>query len=250
LLDIADVMGYQIRFIGLGDYTDSLRPSIRRKLLISGLDEDEHFVTAIHKEVQKHIDEFCKLVEGTEGLWIGMLEGHHFFDFGDGRTSDTVIADRLGATFLGDCTRVHLTFERPIPNGKPSSADFQIWAHHGEGGGALPGAPLNKLNPIKGAFEADAFLMAHQHKSVTAKVPYCYDRRVKDGYVMEHKDISLTCTGGWLQGYGQNSRSGGRAGGYYPEQKMLTPLSLGGTRLELFPMRENGRNLIFHEVVV
>jgi len=250
VLRMAEQGGYQIRFIGMGDYTDSLRPSIRRKFTNSTLDEDEHFVTSIHKTLQKHVDGFCKLVEGTEGLWLGMLEGHHFFDYGNGETSDTIIADRLGATFLGDCARLHLTFERPKPNGKLASADFQIWAHHGEGGGALPGAPLNKLNPIKGAFEADAFLMAHQHKSVTAKVPYCFDRRTKEGYVLEHKDISLTCTGGWLQGYGQGSRSGSRAGGYYPEQRMLTPLSLGGTRLELIPMHEHSRDWIFHEVTV
>jgi len=250
VLKLAEDGDKQLLFIGMGDYTDSLRPSIRRKFLASGLDEDEHFGTAMHNILEEHIDGFCKLVEGTEGKWIGMLEGHHFFDYGDGRTSDTMIADRLGATFLGDCARIHLTFERPKTHSATSSVDFQIWCHHGEGGGVMPGAPLNKLNPMVGRFEADAFLMAHQHKSVTAKVPYCYDRRVKDGWEETHRDISLTCTGGWLQGYQQNSRSGGRAGGHYPEQRMLTPLSLGGTRLELIPIHESNRDWIFHEVVV
>jgi hypothetical protein len=250
LLNIAEENDRQILFIGMGDYTDSIRPSLRKKYLSSGLEEDEHFSKSIVGLVHSHIDGFCRLVEGTEGKWIGMLEGHHFFDFGNGTTSDTIIADRLGARFLGDCTRVHLTFERTKPNSNSSSSDFQIWAHHGEGSGAMPGAPLNRLNAIKGTFQADAFLMAHQHKSVTAKVPYCFDIRTKDGYKMVHKDISLTCTGGWLQGYQQDSRVGNRPGGHYPEQRLLVPLSLGGTRLELFPIHEQKRDYIYHEVVV
>lgn len=247
ILKIADEYDRQLLFLGMGDYVDGLRPSMRRKFQVSGMDEDEHIVRSVMEMSQQQIEGFLKLVEGTEGKWIGMLEGHHFFDYGDGRTSDTMITEKLGATFLGDCARVHLTFVRQQNRG---GIDFQIWCHHGEGGGMMPGSPLNKLNPIKGTFEADAFLMAHQHKSVTAKVPYCYDVRTKNGYEMTHKDISLTCTGGWLQGYQQDSRSGNRAGGHYPEQRMLVPLSLGGTRLELFPIHERNKDWIFHEVVV
>jgi len=251
ILRLYDNPDYQLLFLGLGDYTDSLRPSMRRKFQQSGMDEDEHIVEAVYDTIQRHHEGFLKLVDGTQGKWIGLLEGHHYFDFGNGVTSDTMLAEKLDTTFLGDCARIHLTFQRTYPNGgKSGSRDFQIWAHHGEGGGMTPGAPLNKLNPLVGRFEADCFLMAHQHKAVTTKVPYCYDVRVKGGWKMTHKDISLTCTGGWLQGFGQGSRNGGRAGGYYPEQKMLTPLSLGGTRIYIEPRHTNHGDWLYHEVTV
>jgi len=160
LLNMAEERDMQLRLLGMGDYTDSLRPSIRKAYMQAvALNEDEHIVKGLLKEIKRHEDGFCKLVEGTEELWLGMLEGHHYFDYGNGVTSDTIIADRLGATFLGDCARIHLTFERTRLNGHGSATDFQIWCHHGEGGGAMPGAPLNKLNPMVGRFEADAFLI-------------------------------------------------------------------------------------------
>jgi len=250
ILEAYDNKSYILLFIGLGDYTDSIRPSIRRKLRQSDIDEDEHIETAILELLEKHQEGFLNLVDGTQGKWIGMLEGHHYFDYGMGDTSDTRIAEKLGAPFLGDCARIHLMFERLKPNSTPSSIDFQIWCHHGEGGGMMPGAPLNKLNPIKAQFEADCFLMAHQHKTVTAKVDWCYDVKQKGKYVMTHKEISLTCTGGWLQGYQQGSRSGFRAGGHYPEQRMLTPLALGGVRVYIEPRHTESRDYIYHEVTV
>jgi len=130
LLDAYSSDEYQLLFLGLGDYTDSIRPSMRRKYKQSGVDEDEHFETGLLELLEDHQEGFLKLVEGTEGKWIGMLEGHHYFDYGNGVTSDTKLADRLETTFLGDCTRIHLLFEKQNPS--RARVDFQIWAHHGK----------------------------------------------------------------------------------------------------------------------
>jgi len=236
---------WQVLFLGLGDYTDSIRPSLRKKYLASDLNEDEHFVRAIQDEVRNHINGFLKLVSGTEGKWIGLLEGHHYFDYGNGETSDTKLAHRLNTRFLGDCTMFNLIFNRSGHRNK-----FTIWAHHGEGGGQLSGAPLNKLEDKLKTFDADCFLMAHQHKAVTAKKPFLYLDNSQGQPKLVHKDRSITGTGGWLQGYMQGSQSGNRAGGYYPEQRMLTPVSLGGCRIHIFPKHSGSRDWIEHEIVV
>ena len=250
IFEAYDNKNYTLLFLGLGDYTDSIRPSIRAKLRASGADNDEHIETGLLTLLEEHMDGFLDLVDGTKGKWLGMLEGHHYYDYGNGVTSDTKLAEKLEAPFLGDCARIHLLFDREILGNKGATTDFQIWCHHGEGGGNTPGAALNKLNPIKAQFEADCFLMAHQHKAATTKVPYCYDVKFKGKYKMVDKDISLTATGGWLAGYMQGSRSGFRPGGNYPEQKMLTPLSLGGTRVYMEPRHGNSRDWIYHEVTV
>jgi len=162
-----------------------------------------------------------------------------------------MLADALKTTFLGDCTRVHLLFSRRT--GKKQNGgtlDFQIWAHHGEGGGQLASAPLNKLEYIIKAQEADVYLMAHQHKMATAKVPWLYDIRTKEGFKLAHKNRSMTATGGWLQGYEQGSMDQGRPGGHYPEQKMLTPVSIGGCRIIIEPHHGHDRDWIDHEVII
>ncbi len=239
----------QILILGMGDYTDSLRPSIRKRLESSGLGEDEHIGDSITDRVHRHIEGFVDLVDGTQGMWLGMLEGHHFFEFGNGVTSDTMLAEALGTKFLGDSAFFNLLFKR-----QQEVSVFTVWAHHGEGGGHTAGAPLNKIESVAKGWQADAFLMAHQHKAVTTKVPMLYlTRELGDSLQMEplltHYDSSYTCTGGWLQGYEQGSMNGGRAGGHYPEQKMLRPISIGATRLELEPLH-NGEHGVFHEVVI
>jgi hypothetical protein len=235
----------QTLFLGMGDYTDSLRPSIRKALESSHLRDDEHIGDSITERVNRHIEGFVDLVAGTEGMWLGMLEGHHFFDFGYGTTSDTMLADALHTTFLGDCTLFNLLFKKD-----KDVATFIVWAHHGEGGGNTAGAPLNKIESVSKGYTADAFLMAHQHKAVTTKLPMLYLTRDENKEpLLTHYDYSLTCTGGWLQGYQQSSISGNRPGGHYPEQKMLRPISIGATRLELEPL-ESGEHGVFHEVII
>jgi len=237
---------WQLLFLGMGDYCDSFRPSIRKRYQQSVLNEDEHIANSIYEMVMEHIDGFHKLVSGTEGKWLGLLEGHHYFDFGNGTTSDTLLADKLQTRFLGDCTMSHLKFDR---NGH--TRQFIIWAHHGEGSGQLVSSPLNKLEHLIKCFDADCFLMAHQHKAVTSKRPWLYTTRSgRGGLRLTHKDRSITCTGGWLQGYQQDSKFNGRAAGHYPEQKMLTPISIGGTRILIYPEHTRDGDYIWHEVVV
>jgi len=48
----------------------------------------------------------------------------------------------------------------------------------------------------------------------------------------------------------QGSQFGNRAGGHYPEQKMLTPVALGGCRVLIYPKHSGNRDWIEHEVVI
>lgn len=147
-------------FLGMGDYSDGISTSER--IALSG--------PAVHDTTKRTMDGVYKGVAATlykelsfmKGRLIGMLGGNHYFDFGDGNTTDHVLAASLGAKFLGVCSfiRLSLTFK-----GRPNTrASIDIFAHHGKGGGNLPGSTFNTIEKMLNTADADFYFMGHDHK--------------------------------------------------------------------------------------
>ena len=221
-------MKYNAYFLGMGDYLDVASPSNRRVLKASKLYEG--VVDTLEAGVRKQVDELEKILEPTKGRWLGLLEGHHFYEFDDGTTSDTILAERLGTTFLGTCAFVRLRFKRTIT----SNITCTIWCHHGVGGGQKQAAPLNKLENLVPYFDADIYLMAHQHKKPGTPIDQTYlDRKGN----ISHRTRILACTGSFYRAYqqGSKSRAGNPRGGYV-EQRLLNPSALGGVLLKIRPV--------------
>ena len=228
-------MNHNARFLGMGDYVDVASPSNRAKL--RSIELYDSVEDALEEAGQKAVERFLKLVKGTEGRWLGMLEGHHYMELRDGTTSDTRIAGALGAPFLGSCAFVRLAFKGNIR--KVVSAT--IWCHHGQGGGQKVSSPLNRLENLMAYFDADIYLMGHQHKKVSAPIDQIYMTRNHPAH-LSHRTKIIACTGSFLRGYMEGSKQGaGRAGGTYVEKKMLTPVALGGLVIRLRPVH-SGRN--------
>lgn len=195
-------------FIGLGDYTDFLSPSNRRYLANAGLyDTATELIEKWHRE---HMEELKEVLKPTRGMWLGLHEGHHFYEYGDGTTSDTDLAHFLDAPFLGTAAVSRLSFRAE----NRSSVDCLIWSHHGEGGGADPLARLMRVAP--GFPQIDIFLQGHNTQ---------VDARPKDTLwfyggpgrlQMRYKTQMFVACGGFMKGYTQGSRSAGRAMGCVP----------------------------------
>lgn len=216
-------------FIGMGDYVDFASPSNRRRLKTAGLyDTSEE---AIDRMAGQLATELFTVLQQTKGRWLGLLEGHHFFEHLDGTTTDTRLAQWLGAPFLGTCAMVRLQFAV----GK-NRANCTIWAHHGAGGGVSIGAPLLKLERIAASFEADLYLMGHQHKLASAPKDVLY--MSNKGQQLQHRTKQLVSTGSWLKGYMGGSRAGGRPRGGYVEQALLMPVALGGALVTITPIHK------------
>lgn len=219
-------------FLGMGDYVDVASPSNRLALRSAALYDSVE--DALEDAAENAVQRYLKLVAGTEGRWLGLLEGHHFYEFRDGTTSDTRIAQALKAPFLGSCAFLRLRFQ-----GRSSSQErisCTIWCHHGQGGGIKVGAPLTKLENLMHAFDADVYLIGHQHKLVAAPIDQLYMTRRKP-FTIRHRTKILACTGSFLRGYTAGSKRGLRAQGGYVERKMLTPVALGGIVLHIRPVR-------------
>lgn len=201
-------------FIGMGDYTDFASPSNRARLASSQIyDTAQEVLEDASNNLVSEV--FTRFLAPTKDRWIGLLEGHHFYEFG-GRTSDMLLADMLGTRSLGTSCYVHL-----------EPCDVTIWAHHGCGGGMLPGAPLNKLYHIAaGIAGADVYLMGH-----TTKAPAVPISRIAPVWGPQpdliHRTIRLVNTGGFSRSNIPGHRRGGIPRGDYAEQGMMPPSPLG-----------------------
>lgn len=216
-------------FLGMGDYTDFLSPSNRTRLKQAALyDTAQNLIDEWHL---KHLDELERLLHATRGRWIGLLEGHHFHEFTDGSTSDTRLAQFLDAPFLGTSTIVRLSFRDPA---NKRGVNAHLWAHHGEGSGAMMASPFNKLEKISAGIEADVYFMGHYHRSgvvLSDKLYVAGTSKLR----LRHRTRALVATGSFLRSYMQGSRSGGRPSGHYPEKGLMNPTALGNTMVTLEP---------------
>ena len=218
-----------VMFIGMGDYHDFLSPSNRKYLMHAGLYDTA--ADLIEEWYMKHLEQLKEILEPTRGRWIGLLEGHHYFEFSDGGTTDTELARYLDTVYLGDCAMVRLTFEKGRDR-----ASCVLWAHHGQGGGgnANAGSILNKLESISSGFEADIYLMGHASKVGASPI----DRLEVTGKgepLLRSRTKMLVATGAFMRSYQQGSKRMGRAQGSYPEQGMMKPVTLGGPVISITP---------------
>ncbi len=201
-------------FIGMGDYIDFASPSNRQAIRSAKIYDTANEV--IENAAESLMDEVFRLfLKPTVGRWIGLLEGHHFFEFG-GRTTDLLLAEKLKTRHLGTSCFVHL---RPC--------GVTLWAHHGQGGGMMPAAPLNKLYHVAAGLEgADVYLMGH-----TTKMPVVRLSRPRPEWnctppKLTHRDVFLINTGGFSRSNVPGSRHGSIPRGDYAEAGMMTPSPL------------------------
>jgi len=229
--DIEWGLKHNAYFLGMGEYLDILSPSSRAKIKTAQLyDTAEDILEEI---TEQKIAQFLKLVNGSQGRWLGMLEGHHLYAFRDGSTTDTRIAQALKTVFLGNCAFVRLRF--PRTTGK-TVITCTIWCHHGAGSGQKASAPLNRLENLMPYFDADIYLIGHQHKKVGAPIDQLYMTRQKP-YDIGYKTKIIAGTGGYLQGYCRGSKQGGLyPRGSYIERGMRPPVALGCILLYLRPI--------------
>lgn len=229
-------MKHNAYFLGMGDYVDVASPSGRHKITTANFYDS--VVDALKDQARRHLDDLVEVLSGTEGRWLGILEGHHFFEFEDGQTTDTLLASRLKAPFLGTCAIIQLKFKQAGVTGITA----QIWAHHGEGSSSTMAGPLNKLERMMARFPTvDIFLIGHYSR----KAGYPADALIpvfgKKPRLIAKRRI-LAVTGGFMRGYTANNSRKGRAQGSYVEKSMLPPTNLGGCVIYIRPVHTADEN--------
>ena len=225
-------------FLGMGDYIDYMSPSGREAY--KGAKKYDSTLSVNDRAALMLVDElYDRALAPSKGRWLGLLEGHHFHETTDGLTTDMYLADKLGAEFLGSSAYVRLRFSYVRGKGESPHVkygDVLIWCHHGVGTGQTSAAVLNKLLKMSTGFDADIYLMAHLHRKVAEPIDYTFPVYFADGETrLAHRTRIMACTGSFLKGYVEGNVIGRIKRGTYVEQKMLTPVALGGVVVTIKP---------------
>jgi hypothetical protein len=143
----------------MGDYSDGISTSERATLRPGALHETT--TDSFAKLYSGVVGTLVKELSFMRGKMIGMLGGNHYYDFGDGNTTDLLLAKALDTRFLGVSAFIRLRVQSGSDN---TTINFDIFAHHGKGGGQTPGSTFNTLEKMAAITDADLYLMGHDHK--------------------------------------------------------------------------------------
>ena len=212
-------------YLFLGDLFDSLSTS-ERKTLRSG-DFHESTTSRWEKIYKQDVKDFCDECSFMKGRVVGVLGGNHFFAFSSGITSDQMVAEELGAKYLGCNTLIRLYLERD----KHHSHVIDVCAHHGLGGNSS-GASVNRLEQMAKSFSADLVLMGHNHNRAVDYINRLGLTDVRNGQLsLENRRIMLARTGSFLRSFEPGKASYAVDAGY-------SPSDLGALKVVFTPRRE------------
>jgi len=214
-------------FLGMGDYTDGVSTSERIVLSNSGMhDTTKNTFKDVYKGVAKNLENELGFMRGR---LVGLLGGNHYFDFGDGNTTDHLLAASLGTKFLGVCSFIRLSLRFKGRGDKGLSLD--IFAHHGKGGGSTPGAQFNTIEKMLSGADADIYLMGHTHgKGCIPSSP-----RIK--LVGGGKELSVRERTPWLGRTGSFLKAYESGKVSYNVDAGRSPCALGWIEFEITPVR-------------
>lgn len=211
-------------FLGMGDYTDGVSTSERIVLSDHNLhDTTKNTLKDVYKGVTRTLVNELGFMRGRT---VGLLGGNHFFDFGDGNTTDHVLANALGTRWLGVSSLIRLSFSL---KGKDTGASLDIFAHHGKGGGTTTGGQFSSIEKMAKTAEADIYLMGHTHgKGCIPDSPRLRLVRAGNKVVVRERTPWLGRTGSFLKAYEDGKAS-------YNVDAARSPCSLGWIEFEITP---------------
>lgn len=127
---------------------------------------------------------------------------------------------------------IRLSFNRLKPNSKPAIWTMIIYAHHGFGGGKLPGSHANNMFHLMGTYAADLHAMGHTHTMVS--VPRQIVEAGRGGQQATQYTRWGVVTGSFLKAHLEPSKSG-KPRNSYAQEKGLSPLPINFPIIHIDP---------------
>ncbi len=201
-----------VRFIGMGDWWDSILPA------------DPRFDAASEFTMLDQLwAGLATLIEPIKDKFLALHIGNHEYE---------LIKRGIGNPILKLCHEWHIpyggyaSFFRLVAS-KPTKNKFntlEIYSHHGFFAGRKHGGKVNAMEDAAANYLADLYLFAHSHDTITTK------------RIMLHhfgaKQKAFVNTGTFLK----TNSWGGPAS--YSERKGYPPTMVGVPRIEWYPWRE------------
>lgn len=219
--------------IGMGDYSDHFRPSVQERLnsAIRGYDKESlRSIQDMHRDfMNKKVIPLLKPVIKASSC-LGLLAGHHDMDYADGTNSTQYLCRELNVPYLGRgeaLIRVNLCLSA---TNKCKRLNFDIFATHGEGGGASVGGAVRKLQNLMPHFDVDVILRGHScDRFVFAEPRYSMTRTHPPRLRCQNRIIANT--GGFSDSRVENITT-------YVEQSNMVPKAMGWVELHVRVKRE------------
>lgn len=213
--------------LGLGDYGDWLRPSLR-PLINGALGKDDSAREMLDTMVLKSHDEIIDSMQFMDKRLIGLHEGHHVHYLASGGNTDQRLASALHAPFLGFSASTRLVLEDKTKSF--SGRIVTLISMHGNASGRKVSTALAWLGDnFANAWIADIFAMGHGCKSGNM-APFERQAVRRDGPAGIIRSIPrLMVVGGFSRGYTDGWKSD------YVERAGMTPQPLGWGIIRLTP---------------
>ena len=144
--------------IGMGDMVDAVTHMDVARYDVDNLDPEFNTPEKQHKYVEKWLG---KLAEKDKLLFI--LEGNHEYEIKHRYNHEhcTRWSTDLKVPFLGVQGLMRLVIEENYNTKKNKARCYDIFAHHGHGGGSKTGNAVNKIQNFANNYYADIYLMGH-----------------------------------------------------------------------------------------
>jgi hypothetical protein len=215
-------------FIGLGDYGDFLRPSLRNRVA-EVLTQDP--------DARKELDDIvtqdvCRLAEKMSFLknrCIGLHSGHHEWEYKNGTNSSQKICELLNAQYLGWAayTVLRVLPPRTKVGNKSSTVSIKIFSTHGDGGSTFSSGDMANLEKkIAPYWISDLYLRGHSSKGELAPLEL-NDVTLKGTPRIIKKTRWIVNCPGMMAGYEMNKTG-------YVEYRNLPPASMGYAKCDIW----------------
>lgn len=208
-------------YLGLGDYIDFMSPTNRESVKHAKIYDTSRQALALTAE--NLTDQVYNALKHTSNRWLGMVSGHHYWEYENGDNTDSHLAEALNAPYLRTSGFIEIKFTE----GSRTRGAVNILAHHGEGMGKNPLQFLMQ-NFVPFWPEVDIFAIGHFHKNVSEFVP----KIVKRGSVLVEEPRVVLCAGGWPSGYVAGKET-------YVEKAAKGPRIPGGLVLKIHPYKDS-----------
>lgn len=220
-------------FLGMGDYCDFLRPSLR-PMLKGALGKDDSARRMLDKAIMKQHDETIRDMEFLKGYTLGLHEGHHNWTTLDGINLDQRLSSALGARFLGFAATTRLVLRgsyggkisvNQLGYPKNSHVVTLLTTHGNASGRKVPGALSWAENNLASAFIADIYAIGHGCKGGNDAPFERTEVKRAGGAGLRRTVPRILAVGGFCRGWTDGWESD------YVEQAGLTPQPLSWAKI-------------------
>lgn len=213
--------GETVLFLGMGDYLETLSGSERKAM--AGVHESTR--EWMDDRIMEDVEGLVKELAFTKGRWLGWITGNHDYINGEGMSVTQMLASRLGGTAFGVEAWIRLMPEQT--HGCRCGLKYDVWAHHGVGGGMTAGATLNALERVAAWAMVDCVLMGHHHAQANSPLSRLEMVDLADDKVgLKERPVRICRTGGTLK-----SHEPGRVS--YATAKAMKPAPLGAPEIKV-----------------